>query len=185
MRSDMRPYVVFFRNSIPLRQLSVIMTSEGYENIEIDFTSNSMVLDAEQHGRETATKLRHILQTELDEDGFNIVRSKVRMVRLLKQNPLKNQCPSSRMRFLLFERALDKERIASVINWAEDNPGLDVGFALEGATVCLRGESDRYSTSIQKIEEILNLPALDVTRDTIMRAIQIVGEHEKRLETSL
>lgn len=181
----MQPYVAFFRDSVPLRQLKVILQHEGYENIVINHSGNSLVFDTEQHGRETAVVISHILEDDLDEEPFVIVRSKVRLERLLAEQPDISGCGPLRVRFVLFDRPPRQPRMERSLAWANDQPGLELSYSREGAYLCLRGEMDRFGGPIAALSTILDQPALVVTTDMVEQAIRTVGEHETRLEASL
>lgn len=181
----MHPYVAFFTDNVPLRQLKDSLKNEGFENIEILHSSGALVFDTESYGDEAATKLEHILEDEFDETGFVIVRSKVRMKRLVQENPLIDECMEFRTRYLLFERPLIESRKQEALEWAEPHPSFRLRFGQEGGYLCFKGESDRLHHGLAQIEEKLRQPVLAVTEEMVMRAIEIAGEHETRLEASL
>ncbi|HHT20157.1 MAG TPA: DUF1697 domain-containing protein [Tissierellia bacterium] len=181
----MHPYVAFFNEDVPLRQLKDSLENDGFENIDILHFAGGLVFDTENYGDEAATKLEHILEEEFDEDGFVIVRSRVRLSRLLQENPLLDECQEYRTRFLLFERPLIDSRKQAALAWAEPHPSFRLRFGREGGYLCFKGETDRLKRGLSQIEEKLRQPALAVTEDMVERAIEVVGEHEARLEASL
>lgn len=181
----MQSFMVFFRENLPLRQLKLIFVDEGYDNIRLDHSGNSLVIDTEQDSYELATKLEHIIEDTTEERGTVIVRSKLRLEQLLSQNPLQqSDCSKNRIRFLLFQTSPAPDRLDQLYQSLELDPN-KIQFGAEGGYVCLSRESDRLQWYVDAIEEELNTKILVRSRDAIDRAIEMVGEHEKRIEKEL
>lgn len=179
----MQPYAAFFRDTVPLRQLKVILNQEGFEDVVIIHAAQALVFFTEHHGQETAVKIGHILSQELEEDNFVIVRSHVRLERLFQQNPLEH-CANG-LRFLLFEEYVSDLQKAKALEWAQQQTDFTLAFHPEGAYMCLTGESDRFSHRIKQLEETIDQSTLDLTAEKLQRVIQVVGDYERRLEASL
>lgn len=179
----MQAYIIFFTPSVPLRQLKVTLAQEGYENIVINHGSHALVLDTEQYGQEMATKISHILKVEYDEPGFVIVRSEVRLERLLQQEKATiGDCNPAKLYFLLLDRPPAPERIDLATDFIQSKRGQRLHFGPEGAYLCLEGENDQLPRVIQQISAKLGQPVLSLNREQVEQSIEMVRGHEARLE---
>lgn len=181
----MQTFMVFFRENLPLRQLKVLLTNEGYENIRLDHSGNSLVVDTEQDSRELTTKLNHLIEDMTDSSSGVVVRSRQRLERLLADH-LKhdNHCPANRIRYLLFQTTPSPARIDEV----RSELSLDTSrlqFGQEGGYLCLKPEADRVKGLIEELEETLNSPILMRSHEAMERAVEKLREHERQLETKL
>ena len=179
----MQTFMVFFRESMPLRRLKLILRDEGYRNIRLDHDASSLVIDTDDESGELMTKIAHIIEDAMEDSGDVVVRSKSRLEQLLHQNPFQEAtCPEQRTRYLLFQNSPSPDRIVRLSHDLALNPNR-IQFGPEGGYVCLSHDSEHLQRYIDSIEEYLKTPTLVRTHSALERAINLVGEHEERLET--
>lgn len=179
----MQTFMVFFRDSMPLRRLKLILRDEGYHNIRLDHDASSLVIDTDDESGELMTKLAHIIEDAMEEPGDVVVRSKGRLEQLMHHNPFQEEtCQEHRMRYLLFQNSPSPDRIVRLSHDLALDPNR-IQFGPEGGYVCLPQDGDHLQWYVDSIEERLQTPTLVRTHGAIERAIHLVGEHEERLET--